>query len=64
MTALGRLLQEQKAKELAKLETEYDEISNWLVDAPFKKGEWDNKIDRYNALSVKIATMNGNKIQQ
>jgi hypothetical protein len=64
MSKLGQLLQEQKAKELAQLEAEYDKIANWLVDAPFKQGEWYDKVDKHNALSVKIATMRGDKIQQ
>ena len=64
MTELDRKFMNRKAQELADAIAEYDEIGLWLVDAPFRRGEWDEKVERYNALSVKIATLNGDKIRQ
>jgi len=55
---------ENKANEIERLQQRYDEITEWLIDNPFTHPDWDKHIEEYNALGVKIATKNGDKIQQ
>jgi hypothetical protein len=64
MTELDRKFMTRKARELNNAIAEYDAIGLWLVDAPFKQGEWDEKVERYNTISVKIDTLNGDKMRQ
>jgi hypothetical protein len=64
MTELDRKFMTRKARELNNAIAEYDAIGLWLVDTPFKQGEWDEKVERYNTISVKIDTLNGDKMRQ
>lgn len=55
---------ERKADELEKAQIRYDDITNWLVDNPFMHPDWNKMVDELNALSVKMAVLNGDKLQQ
>lgn len=55
---------EKKAEEIERHQKRFDEITNWLVDNPFMHPDWDKMVNELNALGVKMAMLNGDKIQQ